>query len=74
MAALLSVLATLKSEAATSGIKTKRDWLAPIVSSLLSKQLMRPGGITGLLNVLLGKSETGQKAKLLRVNKELMCG
>ena len=39
---------------------TRPAWLSDRIASALSVQLMRPGGILGLLNVLLGRSGSGR--------------
>lgn len=53
MAALFALL----SSSSASRKVSEKTWLPSAVSALLSRQLIRPGGILGLLNVLLGRSE-----------------
>lgn len=57
MAALLTLLSSKKGSKGGA----KPAWLNPAVSSLLSKQVARPGGILGLLNVMLGRAEQGKQ-------------
>lgn len=56
MVALLTLLSSKKS----SKGDTKPAWLNPAVSSLLSQQVARPGGVLGILNVMLGRAEQGR--------------
>lgn len=55
-----TLLALLASQRSASKDKIQQKWLVHMLSSLLSKQLLRKGGILGLLNVLLGRSESGE--------------
>lgn len=57
MAALLTLLSPKKG----SRGDIKPIWLNAAVSSLLSRQIARPGGIVGILNVMLGRAEQGQQ-------------
>lgn len=56
MVALLTLLSSKKS----SKGDIKPGWLNPAVSSLLSQQVARPGGILGILNVMIGRAEQGR--------------
>ena len=55
MTALFTLLAPQKGAHGSSRAEIQRR-----VSSLLSRQLVRPGGVLGLLNVLLGRAESGE--------------
>lgn len=59
MAALLTFLSVANSVKAADVAEIKQDWLAPVATTLLSRQLSRPGGVIGLLNVVIGKAEKG---------------
>lgn len=56
----MAALFTLLSAKSTGKGGIKPAWLNPAVSSLLSRQIARPGGILGLLNVMLGRAEQGK--------------
>lgn len=56
----MAALLTLLSVKQTHKFDVRPEWLNPVASSLLSKQMTRPGGILGILNVMLGRSEQGK--------------
>lgn len=55
MAVLFTLLANKPGRSSSSAGQVRVE-----ASALLSRQLMRPGGVVGLLNVLLGNAESGE--------------
>lgn len=60
MAALFTLLSSNKGRRGD----VKPGWVNAAVSSLLSKQISRSGGLLGILNVMLGRTEEGQPQSL----------